>query len=111
MIERKIEYTHEGTVLEGLLCHDGKAAGPRPAVLIAHAWAGRSGFEDEKARALAVVPCAVLPGHTPAIRLSGSDSTVTVWEAAERRLQAIGRPACLPASASSTRRAARRLDR
>jgi len=55
VIERKIEYTHEGTVLEGLLCHDGKAAGPRPAVLIAHAWAGRSGFEDEKARALAAL--------------------------------------------------------
>ncbi|MDH4382056.1 MAG: dienelactone hydrolase family protein [Gammaproteobacteria bacterium] len=53
MVERKIEYRHEDTVLEGLLCHDGKSAQPRPAILIAHAWAGRSEFENEKARKLA----------------------------------------------------------
>ena len=52
MQERKVEYHHEGTLLEGFLAHDGKG-GKKPAVLVAHAWAGRSPFEDEKARALA----------------------------------------------------------
>ena len=52
MQERKVEYRHENTLLEGFLAHDGKA-GKKPAVLVAHAWAGRSPFEDDKARALA----------------------------------------------------------
>lgn len=53
MIERTVEYQHEGTTLAGLLCHSAKTVGPRPAVLVAHAWAGRSPFEDAKARLLA----------------------------------------------------------
>ena len=52
MPERKVEYRHADTVLEGFLAHDGKS-GKKPAVLVAHAWAGRSPFEDDKARALA----------------------------------------------------------
>ena len=52
MQERKVEYRHENTLLEGFLAHDGKT-GKKPAVLVAHAWAGRSPFEDDKARALA----------------------------------------------------------
>ena len=52
MQERKVEYRHENTLLEGFLAHDGKA-GKKPTVLVAHAWAGRSPFEDDKARALA----------------------------------------------------------
>ena len=52
MIERSVEYRHEETLLEGLLAHDGKG-GRKPAVLVAHAWAGRSPFENDKARALA----------------------------------------------------------
>ncbi len=53
MIERKIEFRHEDTVLEGLLCHEPSFPGRRPAVLVSHAWAGRSEFEDDKARQLA----------------------------------------------------------
>ncbi len=52
MTEKTLEYRHEGSVLEAYVCTP--AAGrARPAVLIAHAWAGRSGFECDKARALA----------------------------------------------------------
>lgn len=51
--ERTIEYTHNGTVLEGFLAYDDAKPGPLPGVLISHAWAGREKFECDKARALA----------------------------------------------------------
>ncbi|WP_299019280.1 dienelactone hydrolase family protein [uncultured Tepidimonas sp.] len=50
---RTIEYTHGGITFEGLLVWDDAFDAPRPAVAVAHAWAGRSSFEDDKARALA----------------------------------------------------------
>lgn len=50
---RTIEYTHDGVTFEGLLAWDDALTGPRPGVAVAHAWAGRSAFEDGKARALA----------------------------------------------------------
>ncbi|MEM8659397.1 MAG: dienelactone hydrolase family protein [Pseudomonadota bacterium] len=50
---RLVEYTHDDVVLEGYLAWDDAASGPRPGVLVAHAWAGRSEFEEGKARALA----------------------------------------------------------
>ena len=52
--ERLLEYRHEGSLLEAFVC--APAGGDRrPTVLIAHAWAGRSAFECDKARALAAV--------------------------------------------------------
>ena len=51
--ERLIEYEHNGTLLEGFLAYDDATASARPAVLISHAWAGRSELECNKARALA----------------------------------------------------------
>lgn len=48
-----IEYAHDGVILEGVLAWDDAIDKPRPAVLVAHAWAGRSEFEVAKARALA----------------------------------------------------------
>jgi dienelactone hydrolase len=51
--ERTIDYEHNGTVLEGFLAYDDAVSGPRPGVLISHAWAGREPFECDKARALA----------------------------------------------------------
>ena len=51
--ERRVEYEHEGTTLEGFLACDDTDGGTRPAVMVVHAWAGRSGFECDKARALA----------------------------------------------------------
>ena len=53
MIEQKIEYSYEGSLFEGFLCYDESRRGRGPAVMIAHAWAGRSEFECNKARALA----------------------------------------------------------
>jgi dienelactone hydrolase len=54
MSEKTLEYRHEGSVLEAFVCAPA-GPGPRPAVLVAHAWAGRSGFECDKARALAAM--------------------------------------------------------
>jgi dienelactone hydrolase len=50
---RTIDYVHNGTLLEGVLAFDDAQAGPRPAVLVSHAWAGRDAFAVGKARALA----------------------------------------------------------
>ena len=49
---RSIEYTHNGTLLEGYFACP-EDASSLPAVLIAHAWGGRDEFVCEKARALA----------------------------------------------------------
>jgi len=50
---RLIEYRHGDDVLEGFFAWDDAVTGPRPAVAIAHAWGGRSEFEDQKAVKLA----------------------------------------------------------
>jgi dienelactone hydrolase len=52
MTDRSIEYEHDGTLLEGLLCADDNADGERPGVLIAHAWGGRGELEAATARRL-----------------------------------------------------------
>jgi dienelactone hydrolase len=52
MQSEKIEYKHDGKVFEAHLVRpDG--AGPRPAVLVAHAWGGRDEFAEQRAVALA----------------------------------------------------------
>ncbi len=50
---RLVEYRHDDLTLEGFLAWDDASDSPRPAVAIAHTWAGRSPFEQEKAVALA----------------------------------------------------------
>ena len=50
---RLIDYRDGDTVLEGRLVWDDSFSGPRPGVLVAHAWAGRSDYEDGKADGLA----------------------------------------------------------
>jgi dienelactone hydrolase len=52
MQARQVEYEHAGTVLEGYLVAGEAASAPRPGVLIAHAWGGRSEFEEATARRL-----------------------------------------------------------
>ncbi len=53
MREQHIEYRDGETLLEGFLCYDEALPGPRPAVLICHAWGGRDDFVERKARRLA----------------------------------------------------------
>lgn len=53
MREQYIEYRDGETVLEGFLCYDESQPGPRPAVIINHAWGGRDDFVERKARRLA----------------------------------------------------------
>ena len=50
---RLVEYQDKGTTLEALMAWDDAVGGPRPAVAIAHTWAGRSAFEEGKALELA----------------------------------------------------------
>lgn len=50
---RLIDYADGDTVLEALLAWDNSIHQPRPGVMVSHAWAGRSQFEDNKAVALA----------------------------------------------------------
>jgi dienelactone hydrolase len=50
---RLIEYGDGDSVLEGRLAWDDDFTGPRPGVLVSHAWSGRSAYEDGKADALA----------------------------------------------------------
>jgi dienelactone hydrolase len=53
MREQYIEYRDGETLLEGFLCYDEAQPGPRPAVLINHAYGGRDEFVERKARRLA----------------------------------------------------------
>jgi dienelactone hydrolase len=50
---RLIDYAHGDLALEGFLAWDDAVSTPRPAVAIAHAWGGRSEFEESKAVRLA----------------------------------------------------------
>lgn len=50
---RQHDYRHGDTALEATIAWDGDVDGPRPGVLVSHAWRGRTEFEDGKARALA----------------------------------------------------------
>lgn len=52
---RLVEYTDAGTVLEAYMAYDDSVDGPRPGVMVVHAWAGRSPFEQEVANKLAAM--------------------------------------------------------
>lgn len=53
MREQYIEYRDGDVLLEGFLCYDEALPGPRPTVLVSHAWGGRDEFVERKARRLA----------------------------------------------------------
>jgi dienelactone hydrolase len=53
MREQHIEYRDGDALLEAFLCYDEALPGPRPTVLITHAWGGRDDFVERKARRLA----------------------------------------------------------
>jgi len=55
MRQEYVEYTHGKTLLEGFFACDDASAAPKPGVLIAHAWGGRTEFVIEKAKELAAL--------------------------------------------------------
>ena len=57
---RLIEYRDGSTLLEGRIAWDDASHGPRPGVLVSHAWGGRSAYEDGKADRLAELGYAAL---------------------------------------------------
>lgn len=52
---RAVDYAQGGKAFEGLLAFDAAKAGRRPAVLVSHAWAGRSAGEEAFAKDLAAL--------------------------------------------------------
>lgn len=55
MATRKVEYREGDTVFEGHMAWDDAASGPRPAVLVCHAWGGRDDFSCQRAEDLAAL--------------------------------------------------------
>jgi len=53
ILTRQIEYKDGDILLEGYMAWDDTSSDRRPGVLISHAWAGRSEFEESKAEQLA----------------------------------------------------------
>lgn len=53
VVTETIEYKEGETTLEGLLAYDDAAAGPRPGVLVIHAWMGLGAYEKRCAEELA----------------------------------------------------------
>jgi dienelactone hydrolase len=50
---RSVEYSHEGDSLEALLAWDDAQSGPRPGVIVSHAFRGREAYENGRAEQLA----------------------------------------------------------
>lgn len=50
---KQLEYRDGGSVFEAHVAWDEAVSGPRPGVLVSHAWGGRTEFEDRKAERLA----------------------------------------------------------
>ncbi|MDT8407062.1 MAG: dienelactone hydrolase family protein [Methylococcales bacterium] len=48
-----LAYTDDNTALQAYVAYDAEIKGPMPTVLVCHAWAGRDGFVEAKARQLA----------------------------------------------------------
>ncbi len=50
---KTIDYSQDGETFEGFLAWDDSKSGPRPGIVISHAWGGAGGFEQDRARDLA----------------------------------------------------------
>lgn len=53
IVNRLVDYTEQGTALQGRVYFDDSVSGPRPVVLVAHQWGGRDAFVDGHAETLA----------------------------------------------------------
>lgn len=52
---RLIEYNDGDVVLQGMLAWDDGLSGPRPGILVSHAWGGQGDYENSKANGLAAL--------------------------------------------------------
>ncbi len=53
IVTRTVDYTHDDRGFEGVLAFDGAKKARRPAIVISHAWAGRSAVEEGYAKRVA----------------------------------------------------------
>jgi dienelactone hydrolase len=53
LVEKSIQYQHDGATLLGFLVYDDAQAGPRPGVLVVHEWWGLNDYVKGRARQLA----------------------------------------------------------
>lgn len=53
LVEKTVEYEHDGVTLEGFHVYDDAVEGKRPAVLVIHQWTGLSDYEKQRSRMLA----------------------------------------------------------
>ncbi len=79
---RLVDYHDGDVVLEGMLAWDDAVTGPRPGVLVSHAWGGRSDFEDGKANALAELGYAAfaLDLYGKGVRGSGPEENAALMQ-------------------------------
>ena len=79
---RVVEYSDGATALEGRLAWDDDFEGPRPGVLVSHAWGGRGDFEDGKADALAALGYAALALdlYGKGVRGNGPDTNAALMQ-------------------------------
>ena len=79
---RLVDYHDGDVVLEGMLAWDDAMDGPRPGVLVSHAWGGRSNFEDGKGNALAELGYAAfsLDLYGKGVRGSGPEENAALMQ-------------------------------
>jgi dienelactone hydrolase len=53
IVNHLVDYTDQGTALQGRVYRDDSVSGPRPVVLVVHQWGGREAFTDGHAETLA----------------------------------------------------------
>ena len=53
LVEKTVDYQHDGVTLEGFHVYDDAVTGKRPAVLVIHQWTGLSDNEKDRSRMLA----------------------------------------------------------
>ncbi len=79
---RLVDYHDGDVVLEGMLAWNDAIEGPRPGVLLSHAWGGRGDFEDGKANALAELGYAAfaLDLYGKGVRGSGPEENAALMQ-------------------------------
>jgi dienelactone hydrolase len=77
-----LRHDHKGVLFEALAAWDDAIAGPRPLVLVAGTFMGRTGYEDERAKLLAALGYVAV-----AIDVYGADNKPTSFDEARAAMQ------------------------